>query len=441
MGNRSASQPLRYNAQSAQSVSALRHQRTEAGMVWLETLSNALTSLRAYRLRTALTLLSVAIGVFAIVLAGTANEALDRSVMRALEMMGENTFSISRRPAIIVSGEEWRRIMKRPPIDYRQAVAFKREMSQHVPWVGAWGEHYGERIRAGNRLTDPDVSVSFMDPECFAILQWRVAVGRVLTSEDVALVRPVAVLGADVAEELFGSDSSAIGQEVRIQGYPFTVVGVLQPQGKVLGQSLDNFVVLPLPWWLRFKGQWTSLDLLVQVPMNREPLEVMDEAIAILRRLRGLKPWEPNNFELITRESAQAQFASFSRYIGFFGMAAGGIALLAAGVGVMNIMLVAVRERTREIGIRKAVGARRRWILQQFLVEALAVTLIGGLIGVLLGFAAGAGLGSLIGLPLSVPWQWVTISVVLCAAVGVGFGSYPAWKAATLNPVDALRYE
>jgi putative ABC transport system permease protein len=413
-------------------------------MVWTEILRGSLESLRAYRLRSLLTLLSVAIGVFAIMTAGTAVSSLNFTVFEKLEQMGESTFMVSRTPAIVLGGREWRRYLQRPPITYEQGQRLKEQLASLTPFVCLYGAvPMSERVRWGNRATDPDVSVAGADEMFFHIFQFELAEGRPFVLQDLLLSRPVVVLGADVAAELFGS-ASPIGQQVRIRNYPFEVIGVFKPRGSLLGQSQDNFVLIPITYLVRYfvtDELWGSLTILIRARHRDALPETIDETVGILRRLRGLKPWQPNDFEIETNESLRTQFAGLTRYVGFFGFGTGAIALLAAGVGVMNIMLVAVRERTREIGIRKAVGARRRWILLQFLVEAVVLCLLGGLLGILLGILAGYGLGELIGTHFTPPWGWVAASLAVCIGTGLLWGTYPAWKAAMLSPVEALRYE
>ncbi len=414
-------------------------------MVVGELLRSALESIRMYRLRSFLIALSIAIGVVGMMVAGTAVTSLNVTVAEKLAAMGENTFFLSRTPAIVLSGSAWRRYMQRKPITYQQVLRLRRELelSGVSAFVSAVGETFGEVIRWANRETDPDVQLLGSDEHFSSTFRYELAQGRPLTEQDVALNRPVALLGADVAAELFGN-ASPLGQQVRIRGYSFEVIGVFQAQGAVLGQSQDNFVLIPLPYYLRFvnaESWWNSLTVVVKARSREELPVTLEETIGAFRRIRGLKPWQDSDFEVETNESIRVQFAGLTQYIGFFGFGTGAIALVAAGVGIMNMMLVAVRERTREIGIRKALGARRQWILAQFLAEAAALSLLGAIAGIALGILAGWGLAGLVGTDFGLPWQWIGISLGVCLATGLLWGTYPAWKAATLNPVEALRYE
>jgi len=387
-------------------------------------------------------MLSIAIGVFAIMMAGTVVNSLNFTVFRELERMGENSFLITRFPAIVLGGKQWRHYAKRSPITYEQGLQLKRALSPRTPFVCIYGiSPFSRQVWWKNRSTDPDVTIGGADEMFFHVFQFELAEGRPFVGQDLLLRRPVVILGADVAAELFGT-ASPIGQQVRIRNRPFEVIGVFKPRGTLLGQSRDNFVIVPITYWVQYFATDQDNLLLGVQARNREVFfETVDEAVGAFRRIRALKPWQPNDFEIETNESLRTQFLGLTQYVGLFGFGTGVIALMAAGVGIMNIMLVSVRERTREIGLRKAVGARRSWILLQFLTEAVALSGIGGLFGVVLGILAGWGLGGLIGTHFAIPWGWSGLSLGVCIGMGLLWGTYPAWKAATLRPVDALRYE
>lgn len=412
-------------------------------MLWWEIVRGATESLRAYRLRSSLTVSSVAIGVFAIMVAGTATDSLNSTVFESLDRMGENTFLISRMPPLRVNGSQWRHYLQRPPITYDHGLQLKRALEHLTPWVCIYGvQPRVARVQWGNRSTDPDVSVAGVNEAFFAVFDVELARGRPILEQDLALNRPVAVLGADVAAELFG-EASPVGEQVRIGKHRFEVVGVAKPRGSLFGESRDNFVVVPITFFIRSvtSERWGSLVLFITAPSREAFPSTMHEAIGAFRRIRGLRPWEPNDFEVETNQGIREQFAGLTRYIAFFGLGTGVMALVVAGVGIMNIMLVAVRERTREIGIRKALGARRRWIWGQFLAEALVLSLLGGVLGIGLGILVGWGLGSLIGAQAAIPWGWSVLSLAICLGTGIVWGTYPAWRAAGLDPVEALRYE
>jgi putative ABC transport system permease protein len=266
--------------------------------------------------------------------------------------------------------------------------------------------------------------------------------GRTFIEEDIDYNRNVAIIGNDIVVKIF-PNVNPLGKEISIKNQKYTVIGILKTRGALLGQSRDNMVIIPITNFLKyFASPWEeSLQITVKA-ISKEMLQAtIDEVIGNLRVIRNVKPWEANTFELETNETISQQFGSFVNFLSIFGFISGGFALVAAGVGIMNIMLVAVKERTREIGIRKAVGARRRWILWQFILEAITLSQIGGLFGIIFGVLGGYLLGNAIKLPLFFPVPWVVLSIIVCTILGIAFGTYPAYRAANLDPIEALRYE
>jgi len=229
---------------------------------------------------------------------------------------------------------------------------------------------------------------------------------------------------------------------VRIAGQNYTVVGQFVPKGTSFGQSQDNFVLTPITRWLAIYGRaGRSIGINVQAPNQADLVATQDKAIGVMRLVRELDPEDGNDFELLTNESLIESFNKIADVISIGAFVISVIALLAAGVGVMNIMLVSVTERTKEIGVRKSIGAKQNNILMQFLIEAVALSLIGGLAGVVVGVAGGSVVAVLMKGTLVLPWGWVAAGMLVCGGIGVIFGFYPAWKAARLDPIEALRYE
>ncbi len=414
-------------------------------MVLRESISQALFSIRSNKLRAFLTLLSIAIGIFALMGSGTLVTSLEHTVSSQILELGQNTFRIDRRPSFLVGHRAWRRYRNRPPITLQEAMKFKERMQPYARAVGFAADISGVRIKYEEQTTNNDFTLYGVDGGFFFANRLDIEEGRPITDEDLLLNRPVAVVGADVVRSLFPA-SSPLGQHIFIRGRRLQVVGVLKARGNVMGQSLDKVVFVPATIFLRYFSQnvparWRSFALYVESPSAESIQETIDQAIAILRGLRNLKPWEENNFEVQTNEAIGSQFDSFMQYLQIFGLGTGIIALLAAGIGIMNIMLVAVQERTREIGLRKAVGAKVRHILTQFVLEALTLSQLGGIAGIVLGGIAAALVGSSLGFQLVLPLDWIIGSVLICTLLGMIFGSYPAWKAARLDPVEALRYE
>lgn len=405
-----------------------------------ESIIIALDAIRGHKLRSSLTLLSISIGIFAIIGAGTAVTSLENSVSGELAELGENSIIITRTPNIEM-GNTWRKYRKRKVLTYAQASEFKKRV-ESTDMVSIFNSTQGVMLQSGNVSTNKDVALIGCDDYYFTNNNVAVEEGRPFVAEDISLNRPVALIANDVVVKLF-PNVSPLGQQIRIKNKTFTVIGILKKKGAMLGQSQDNIALIPVSFFMRyFSSEWEqSVTIMVRAYSRESFPETLDESIGILRSLRNVKPWEENSFEIETNESLAEQFAGFTGYISKFGVLIGGCALLAAGVGIMNIMLVTVKERTREIGIRKAIGAQEKWILMQFIIEAVTLCQVGGLIGIILGLLSGWGLSVLLSLPPSIPVNWIIGSVAICTAIGLIFGAYPAWKAAKLDPIEALRYE
>ncbi|MGA1307991.1 MAG: ABC transporter permease [Candidatus Kapaibacteriota bacterium] len=406
----------------------------------LESIIQALQSIKANTLRTVLTLLSISIGIFAIIGAGTAVNTLEGSFNSQLAALGQNTFMIKRTPSVNF-GNSWRKYRNRKDITLQKAKEFKLQM-EGTTLTSIHNETDGYTAKNGNLSTDPKVTLIGADENFFIVKNLLLETGRAFGLTEVNSAIPVVIIGNDLVVQLFNGENP-IGQFITLKNQKFQVIGTLKSQGSMFGRSLDAQAVIPITVFSRYHSdEWTSSIEITTKSYSKEQLsQAVDESIGVMRSLRNLKPWEENSFEVETNESVSSQFASFSNYLQIFGLGSGLISLLAAGVGIMNIMLVSVKERTKEIGIRKAIGAKRKWIMFQFIIEAITLCQLGGLIGITFGIIAGMGLSSLIGSETSLPINWVIFSIVICTLMGLAFGSYPAWKAASLDPIEALRYE
>jgi putative ABC transport system permease protein len=278
-------------------------------------------------------------------------------------------------------------------------------------------------------------------PGSFAAHNWNLAEGRLLMDADVDSVRHVCVLGFGLATNIF-PNSSPLGEEVKIDGIKYTVVGALESKGGAAGGDQDNFVVVPLTTCLNRYGRWgRSLDILVQAPNRASYDATVEEVRGLMRVIRKVPPGKDEDFEIASNNSMIEQFKQFTQSVRIGVAVVSSIALLAAGVGIMNIMLVSVTERTREIGIRRAIGAKKRNIMAQFILEAIVLCEVGGAAGVVFGILGGNLLSLFLKLPPVIPVDWVLLGLAICSVVGIIFGTYPAWKAANLDPIDSLRYE
>jgi putative ABC transport system permease protein len=410
-------------------------------MIFWETLRLSLASLAANKLRSGLTILGITVGIFTVIGVMTAVSGVQASIETGLNVLGANSFQITKFPAIQMGPNPNRaRYANRPDIDHRTARRFAALMEDEAR-VSLSTRRGGRRVHHGDRVTNPNVLLLGADEHYLTSFNYDVAWGRSMGRDDLDFARPIALIGQDVRERLFNGDEP-LGRDIRIDGQTFSIVGVLAPKGSSFGSSQDNLVVVPLTRWLNVYGsQGRSISLNVQAPSQEALAAVQDHAIGAMRLVRGLAPEDENDFEVFSNDSL---IDTFNQVIGTVAVGAfviSAIALLAAGVGVMNIMLVSVTERTREIGIRKSLGARRRSILGQFLLEAVLLSLLGGVGGVIGGIIIGNVAGQLLNAAVVFPVGWALAGLAVCGGIGVSFGLYPAWKAARLDPIEALRYE
>ena len=406
-----------------------------------ESFSMAIGALAAHKLRSALTLLGVTVGVFSIIVVMTAMRVLQSNIEKEMGQLGANTFSVQKFPPIFIQSREgWERIMRRKNITWQhvQALRDRATLAQNIAV-----ESYFSRDPISSRFANIDVDVPMLgvSPESFSAKNWNVEQGRAIMSSDLDSTRSVCVLGGTVAKSLF-PHSSALGEKVKFRGINYSVVGVLESRGKTLGGDQDSFLAIPITTGLnRFGMHWRSLSILVEAENASRIDDTMEQVRGILRAIRKVPPQDEDDFEVFTNDSLIGQFRSITFAARTGAAVISSIALLAAGIGIMNIMLVSVTERTREIGVRRAVGAKKRNILTQFISEAIIICQIGGLIGAVLGIAGGNAAAFAFKVPAVFPFDWALLSILICTAVGLIFGTYPAIKAANMDPVDSLRYE
>ena len=407
----------------------------------LEILSVAFSSLKANKLRSALTILGIVVGIFSIIVISTVIEMLQNSIEQGVSQLGQNTFQIQKFPAFQTGGPTERaKYRNRPDITLEEYYRLKEKLVE-AKSVGAeqWG--FGKQLKVGNLETNPNIQLCGCTLEAFPNNKWTVEDGRAFSERDVQSYARFIVLGADVAKKLFPY-KSAIDNIVTVNGHKLKVIGVLESQGAVFGQSQDNFSIIPITTFQDFYGRRSnSINITVMTNDKESYNDVIEFAEGYFRVIRGLKAGEENNFSFFSNESLLTQINTITSGVRIGSIVIAAIALLAAGVGIMNIMLVTVTERTKEIGIRKAIGAKKINILNQFLFEAVALCLLGGFVGIVIGVVIGNLAGSFLKASAVIPIDWVIIGVVLCVFIGVVFGTYPAYKAANLDPIESLRYE
>ncbi|HWL14671.1 MAG TPA: ABC transporter permease [Opitutus sp.] len=404
-----------------------------------ETLRLAFSSLAANKLRSGLTMLGIAVGVFSVIGVMTVITGLRTNIETGLNVLGANSFQFSKFPAINFSDPR-QRFANRRDITYDEAARFK-EMFRETADVSLTLWRGGRRVTYGDQRTNPNVGFVGTDENFITARNFEIGLGRNLGPEDVEFGRAVAVLGTDIVKKLFVNESP-LGRRVRIDGQTYTVVGVLASKGSAFGQSQDNFAMIPITQYLETYGRsHRSVGINVQAHNQAELPATQDAAIGLMRLVRQLDPEDPNDFEVFSNESLIESFNKVASVVAIGAFVISAIALLASGVGVMNIMLVSVTERTKEIGIRKSIGAKQYNILAQFLIEAVMLSLVGGVIGIAVGIIGGNVAATVLNAAMVFPWGWAITGLTVCSAIGVGFGFYPAWKAARLDPIEALRYE
>jgi len=403
-----------------------------------ESFRMAVDALRDNKLRSILTLLGIAIGVFSVIGVMTAIRTMESSITSGLNVFGTNTFMIQKYPMIQI-GHRDTKYRNRKDITYDQFVQLKEKANLPILVTVAQGKG-GITIKYKDERTK-GIYVAGGAVGALRTYNNFISDGRELNQQDVDNYRRVVILGMDVVDQLFPFDDP-LGKTISIDGIGFTIIGILERMGKMFGQSQDNFVLIPITNYLqRFSDRHTSLQITVEASSAELYDKTMDEAIGIIRAIRKVPPGSENDFEVSSNAELIETFSSFTAGVKLFAFAVSVIALVVAGIGIMNIMLVSVTERIKEIGIRKAIGATRRDILTQFLAEAVFLSEFGGIVGVLLGLAGGNLVAMLLNVPAKIPIDWAIIGLVVCSVIGIGFGIYPAYKAAKLDPIDALHYE
>ncbi|MDE0729739.1 MAG: ABC transporter permease [Longimicrobiales bacterium] len=404
----------------------------------------AMQQLRSEKLKSFFSLIGVILGVMFLIVVVTIIEGLDRYVREEVtsQVFGVSTVTLRRWPEVDINTDEerWRRRMRAPQLRYEDAEAIRARLT--IPARIAIQSSSGGTAVADNGRTATGVQLIGASPEVFPVRNLKIDRGRAFTEQEAATGTPVLVLGFETSEVLF-EDLDPIGHTVRLRGFPYRVIGVLEERGSLFGMSLDNFAVAPhrSPIQAVLNPPGIVDEVIIQTVNPDRLLEAQMEAEGIMRTRRLLRPSETNNFALETADDAISFWDNISRilFTALPGLVA--ISLVVGGIVIMNIMLVSVMERTREIGVRKALGARRRDILAQVLIESATLSTVGAIFGVLAGIGIATLVASFSPMPAAVSPKWVALGVGLGLSVGIVAGVYPAAQASKLDPVDALRYE
>jgi putative ABC transport system permease protein len=407
----------------------------------LEDIQLALSAVRVHLLRSTLTVLGVLVGVFSIIAVMTAIRVLQQTLENQMNTLGSYTFQLQRWPAIQMDGDadSWQMYARRKRFYIGDAHRLReRATSARAVSITCDLDIAEASSRFGH--TNPNIPLSGVTADVFTTRNWVLAEGRSIVESDDTSSRLVTVLGADLAKKLFPY-GSALGEKVKYRGVNYSVIGVLEAKGAIFGQSQDNYMAIPLGTGVDRYGKEKQISIQVQAPDRESYNDTVEQVRGIMRAIRKVAPGVDDDFEIVSNESIVSQFRGLTRGIRIGSAVISSIALLAAGIGIMNIMLVSVTERTREIGIRRAIGAKKRSIMTQFLCESTVLSQVGGVMGIFGGLIFGNLIAVVTHSPLVIPWDWAGIGFIVCSLVGILFGTYPAWKASNLDPIESLRYE
>jgi putative ABC transport system permease protein len=408
----------------------------------IENFRISLNSIRSHLLRTTLTILIISFGIMALVGILTATDSIKYSLTKNFSMMGSSTFTIRNRSMQIHMGDQSNKQKLYEAISFKQATEFKEKFffpGYTSVFVGATGT---ATIKFKSNKTNPNVRVMGTDENYLFTSGDEIEKGRVFTSDEVNYGSSVCIVGSEVVKNIFKNKEDPIGQVISIGPGKYKVVGVLKEKGSSMGFSGDRSCYVPLTnVRARFSRPNMSFSINVMAKKQEQLDACIGEATGLFRTIRKDPAGSDNTFEITKSDNIAKMLIENIKYVTLAATIIGLITLAGAAIGLMNIMLVSVTERTREIGIRKAIGATKRVIRNQFLVEAIVIGQLGGLLGIFLGIMIGNIMSLLMGSAFIVPWEWIITGVVLCFGVALASGIIPAQKAANLDPIESLRYE
>jgi putative ABC transport system permease protein len=409
--------------------------------IFKENLRIAIRAIRSNRVRTVLTICIIAFGIMALVGILTAIDSIKNLMTDQFTMMGANSFSITSRGMNIQIGKSKYRAKNFSRISYREALNFKERFNEGA-WVAVSVYASGlATVKYASEETNPNVSLQGVDENHLTVAGYEIETGRNFTVEDIEMTRHFVLIGSDIVRDLFPSGLNPLGQVITVAGMKLKVMGILKSKGSGIGNP-DRVCFMPVTTARQYFSRPNMSFNITVMPMNPVDLDVMTgEAEAVFRIIRNLNPRDESDFNISKSDNIVKLLLENIKYITLAATLIGIVTLVGAAVGLMNIMLVSVTERTREIGVRKAIGAKPNTIKYQFLFESVLIGQLGGIFGVILGVLMGNLVSTMLKSSFVIPWIWVFTGIFVCFVVGVVSGYAPAVKAANIDPIEALRYE